>query len=85
METYKAEMLMRDIPEERWLGNFVRIVVSNIHNKVLQIRATCPSWEELEGRLFERYGLDDSLWLSKREFMEWFELPRKGRNTPSFL
>ena len=49
------------------------------------MQATCQNWVEFEGRLLERYGFDDSLWLSKREFMEWVKSPRKGRNTSTLL
>ena len=35
--------------------------------------------------MLERYGLDDSLRLLKKEFIEWVELPGKGRNTSMFL
>ena len=40
---------------------------------------------EFEGRLLEKYGLDDVLRLSKRDFMEWVETPEKGRNASVLL
>ena len=43
--------------------------------------AACQTWEVFEERLLERYGFDDLLRLSKRDFMAWVESPRKGRNT----
>ena len=57
----------------------------SIHAEVLEIQMTCRSWEELEERLLQRYGLDDSLRLSKRELMDWVELPDKGRKTSMLL
>ena len=48
-------------------------------------RGICHNWREFEDRLLERYGLDDSLQISKRELMEWVELPGKGRNTSMLL
>ena len=52
--------------------------MSGIHAEVLEVRAESRTWEELEGRLLERYGLDDALRLLKRDFMEWVETPDKG-------
>ena len=40
---------------------------------------------ELEEWLLKRYGFNESLQLSEREFMEWIELPEKGRNTSVLL
>ena len=40
---------------------------------------------EFEGRLLGRYGFDNSLQLSKQEFMEWIGSPEKGRNTSVLL
>ena len=45
----------------------------------------CRSWEEFEGRLLKKYGLDDAFRLSKREVMDWVEIPRKGRNASVLL
>ena len=42
-------------------------------------------WEEFETRLLEKYGLDDSLRISKKDLMDWVELPGKGRNTTTLL
>ena len=49
------------------------------------MQAESRTWEEFEGRLVEKYGLDDALWLSKRDFMEWVETPDKGRNVSALL
>ena len=49
------------------------------------MRAESRTWEEFEGRLLEKYGLDDALRLSKRDFMEWVETPDKGRNASVLL
>ena len=42
-------------------------------------------WEVFGERLLEKYGFDDSLRLSKRDFMAWVESPGKGRNTLALL
>ena len=39
------------------------------------IQAVCQNWMEFEGRFLKKYGFDDSLQLSKRDFMEWVESP----------
>jgi hypothetical protein len=79
VEAYQAEMVMRDIPEERWLSGFPRVVVPSIHVEVLEVR------EEFEGWLLEKYGHEDALRLSKREFIGWVESPGKGRNASALL
>ena len=56
-----------------------------IHSEVLEVRAESRTWEEFEGGLLEKYGLDDALRLSKRDFMEWVESPNKGRNASVIL
>ena len=85
MASYGAEMFMRDIPEERRLAGFPRVAMSGIHAEVLEVRVESRPWEEFESRLLEKYGLDDALRLSKRDFMEWVESPGKGRNTSVLL
>ena len=59
--------------------------MSGIHVEVLEVRAESRTWEEFEGRLLEKYGLDDALRLSKRDFMKWVETPEKGRNASMLL
>ena len=61
LEVYRAEMEMRDIPEDRRLVGFPQVAVSGIHAEVLEVRARSRTWEEFEGRLLEKYGLDDVL------------------------
>ena len=85
LASYRAEMLMRDIPEEKRLAGFPRVAMPGIHAEVLEVRAENRTWEEFEGRLLEKYGLDDALRLSKRDFMEWVESPGKGRNASMLL
>ena len=53
----------------------------SIHAEVLEIQATYRSWEELEERLLEWYGLDNSLCLPNRELMEWVEQGKANINT----
>ena len=85
LASYRAEMVMRDIPEEKRLAGFPRVAMPGIHAEVLEVRAESRTWEEFEGRLLEKYGLDDALRLSKRDFMEWVETPDKGRNASVLL
>ena len=37
LEAYKAEMLMRDIPEDRRLSQFPGVVTPSIHAEVLEV------------------------------------------------
>ena len=80
LEAYRAEMVMRDIPEDMRLAGFPRVAMPGIHAEVLEARAESRTWEEFEGRLLEKYGLDDVLRLSNWDFMEWVATPEKGRN-----
>ena len=57
----------------------------SIHTEVLEVRAESRTWEEFKGRVLEKYGLDDALQLSKRDFMDWVESPGKGRNASALL
>ena len=57
----------------------------SIHADVLEVRAESRTWEDFEGRILEKYLLDDALRLSKRDFMEWVESPSKGRNASVLL
>ena len=85
LEIHKDEMLMIDIPEDRRLSRFPRVVTLSIHAKVLEVQVTCRNWREFEDRLLERYGLDGSFQMSKKELMEWVELPKKETNTSTLL
>ena len=85
LETYRAEMLMRNIPEDRQLSGFPRVVTPSTHAEVLEVQADCHNWADFEARLLEKYGFDDSLQLSKKDFMDWVESPDKGRNTSTLL
>jgi hypothetical protein len=85
LEVYRAEMVLRDIPKDRRLSGFPRVVTPGIHAEVLELRDESGSWEEFESRLLEKYGHDDALGLSKRDFMEWVETPGKGRSASTLL
>ena len=41
LEAYRAEMVMRAIPVDKWLSGFPRVVSSSIHAEVLEVQATC--------------------------------------------
>ena len=85
LEAYRAEMVMRDIPKDRRLARFPRVAMPGIHAEVLEVWAESRTWEEFEGRLLEKYGLDDALRLSKRDFMEWVALDRTVLDTNRVL
>jgi hypothetical protein len=52
---------------------------------VLEVRDRSGSWEEFESGLLEKYGHDDGLRLSKRDFMEWVETLGKGKSASALL
>ena len=39
LETYKAEVLMRDIPEVKQLSGFARLVTPSLHGEILEMIA----------------------------------------------
>ena len=41
LDAYRSEMVMRDIPMDKWLSGFPRVVSSSIHAEVLEVQATC--------------------------------------------
>ena len=63
LESYKAEMIMRDIPEDKRLARFPRVIMPSIHTEVLEVQVVCWNWLEFKGWLLERYRFDDLLWL----------------------
>ena len=71
LASYGAEMLMRDIPEERRLAGFPRVAMLSFH---AEVQAESRAWEEFKGRLLEKYGLDDALRLHGMG-----GVPRKGK------
>ena len=85
LEGYRAEMLMRDVTAAKRLNSFARVVTPSLYGEILEMIAESGFWEEFETRLLEKYGLDDSLRISKKDLMDWVELPGKGRNTTTLL
>ena len=85
LEAYRAEMQMRDIPEDRRLTGFPWVVMPSIHAEVLDVQADCCNWADFEERILERYSFDDSLRLSKKDFMDWVDSRSKGRNASTLL
>ena len=85
LEAYQSQMMMRDILEDRQIAGFPLVAMLGIHAEVLEVRAESKTWDEFEGRLLEKYGLDDVLWLLKKDFIEWVETPGKGRNSSVLL
>ena len=52
---------------------------------MLKVQIGCQTWGEFEGQILEKYGLEDSVRLSKQDFTEWVETPGKGRNASALL
>ena len=84
-EAYKSEMQMRNIPEDRRLSGFPRVVTPSIHMEVIEVQAGCRDWADFAERILEQYNFDDSLRLSKKAFMDWVDNPNKGWNTSVLL
>ena len=61
LEAYQSQMMMRDILEDRQIAGFPLVAMLGIHAEVLEVRAESKTWDEFEGRLLEKYGLDDVL------------------------
>jgi hypothetical protein len=61
LEAYRAEMVVRDIPEDRRLSGFPPMVTPGIHAEVLEVREECGTWEEFQGRPLEKFVHDDAL------------------------
>ena len=80
-----ATSYLASYSEERRLAGFPRVAMPSIHTEVLKVRAESWTWEQFEGRLLKKYGLDDALRHLKRDFMEWVETPDKGRNASVLL
>jgi hypothetical protein len=62
LEAYRAETVMRDIPEDRRLSGFPRVVVPSIHAEVLEVGEECRTWEvkKLHTRKLLRQTYDES-------------------------
>ena len=78
LEAYKSEMQMRDIPEDRRLAGFPRVVTPHIHTEMVEIQAGCRDWAEFAEEVLEKYNYDDSSRLSRKDFMDWVNSPDKG-------
>ena len=53
LEAYRAKMIMRDIPEDKWLSGFPRVVTPSIYIEV-EVQAHCRNWSEFKGQLLKR-------------------------------
>ena len=67
LEAYRSEMQMRNIPEDRRLTRFPRVVTPSIHTEMITIQAGYRDWADLAERVLEQYSYDDSLWLSRND------------------
>ena len=85
LEAYKSEMQMRDIPEDSRLAGFPRVVTPLIHAEVVEIQAGCRDWAEFSEEVLEKYSYDDSLRLSRKDFMDWVNIPDNGQNASTLL
>ena len=47
LEAYKAEMLMKDIPEAKQLSGFARVVMMSLHGEILEMIAENHDWVEM--------------------------------------
>ena len=56
-----------------------------MHMEMIEIQAGCHDWADFAQRVLERYSYDDSLRLSKKDFMDWVENLGKGRNASTHL
>ena len=56
LAAYWAEMVMRDIPEDKRLAGFPRVAMPSIHTEVLEVRDESRNWEEFHGRLLEKWS-----------------------------
>ena len=57
LEAYRAEMVMRDIPEDRRLAGFPRVAMSGIDSEVLEARCRVVTCVRGEGRNHGGLGL----------------------------
>ena len=54
LEAYKSKMQMRNIPEDRRLTGFPRVVTPSIHAEVLEVQADYRNWVDFAERILER-------------------------------
>ena len=85
LKAYKSEMHMSNIPEDRRLTGFPRVMTPNIHTEMVEIQAGCRDWADFAEEVLDRYNYDDSLRLSGKDFMDWVNSPDKGQNTSALL
>ena len=79
LEAYKLEMQMREIPEDKRLARFPRVVMPHIHAGMVEIRVGYRDWEEFAEEVLDKYSYDDSSRLSRKDFMD------KGQNASALL
>ena len=85
LEAYQSKIQMRNIPEDRRLTGFTRVVTPHIHTEMVEIQVDYRDWVEFAEEVLERYDYDDLLWLSRKDFMDWFNSPDKGQNASMVL
>ena len=54
LEAYKSEMQVRNIPEDRRLAGFPRVITPHIHTEMVEIQAGCHDWAEFAEEVLER-------------------------------
>ena len=55
LEAYKSEMEMRNIPEDRQLIGFPRVVTPHIHTEMVEIQTGCRDWGDFAEEFLKRY------------------------------
>ena len=85
LEAYRSEMQMRNILEDSLMNGFPWVLLLSIHTKMIEIQAGYCDWADFAKRVLEWYSYDDSIWLSKKDFMDWVDSSGKGRNASALL
>ena len=57
LEAYKSKMQMRNIPKDRRLAGFPRVVTPHIHTEMVAIQVGCHDWAEFAEDVLERYTM----------------------------
>ena len=78
-------MQMRDIPKDRWMTGYPRVVTLSIHTEMVEIQAGCRDWADFAEQVLEKYNYDDSLRLSRNVFVDWVNSLDKGQNASTLL
>ena len=67
------------------MTGFPRVVMPNIHTEMVEIQAGFRDWVDFAEEVLERYNYNDSLLLSRNDFMDWVNIPDKGQHASALL